>query len=366
MGKYENVYKNSQYDKLQLQAIKDKNKSLEEIKQLVKDCNKFNEDLEILNYINSGSCGIVYEGRIRKSVNKKVALKFILNKIQNRKNKLQEKENYQSLYKINKEITLQNKLKHKNITSLYGVYEIQNVSSCIVMELAKYGDLDYFQKKLLQQKCLSETMIGYIAKQVLNGLYYCHQSKIIHMDIKHQNILIDENLHIKLTDMSVSFSYSNYKPSSSVTLPLAGTSLFMSPEVLGKKEIKIEDCNKVDMFSFGTLVYNLAFCEYPYRLDYSDKKNFEKIKEKITKNLLIIPESKRYSQMFRNFIAKLLNTNIKERLSIEEAMKDPWMQGVELIFWEKEKIYDLEKFLIYCLIDNIKSFNDYLVKTAPN
>ena len=358
------MYKEKQNKNYQCETKlgKEQYKKLETIRNFVKGCDKFNDDLEILNYISSGSCGIVYEGKIRRSPNKKVALKFILNKIienKNEKIRNNEKEKEKVHNRIKKEITLQNKLKHKNIKTLYGVYEIKN-DTCIVMELAKYGDLDYFQKKLIQKKNLSETLLAYITKQILNGLYYCHQSKIIHMDIKHQNILIDENLQIKLADLSVSYSYLNIPNGTLVTLPLAGTSLFMSPEVLGKKEIVIEDCNKIDMYSLGSLLYNLAFCEYPYGLDYSDKKNFDKIKEKIAKNDLTIPLNKRYSSLFRSFISRLLNKNIKMRLSIEEAMNHQWIKGAGLIFGEKEKIFDLEKFLINLVTDTIKPFNEFI------
>lgn len=363
----ENVYrekaKNFQFEKFCDQSLKEKYKNIEFIRSSVSGCPKFNADLEILNYINSGSCGTVYEGKIRRSPTKKVALKFILNKMSEKMRNEKEKEKIHN--RITKEITIQNKLKHKNITSLYGVYEINNEGTCIVMELAKYGDLDYFQKKLIQKKNLSETLLAYITKQILNALFYCHQSKIIHMDIKHQNILIDENLQIKLADLSVSYSYSVFPKNSMVPLPLAGTSLFMSPEVLAKKEVRVEECNKIDMYSLGSLLFNLAFAQYPYGLDYSDKKNFEKIKEKIAKNELVIPNvNKKYSLLFKNFISRLLHKDINMRLSISEALDHPWIKGADLIFHEKEKIYDLEKFLINLVTETIKPFNDYIHSTG--
>ena len=67
------------------------------------------------------------------------------------------------------------------------------------------------------------------------------------MDIKQQNILIDESLNIKITDFSVSQSYENCKNGSKFCLPLAGTSLYMSPEVLGKMEIDVEDCHEKNL-----------------------------------------------------------------------------------------------------------------------
>lgn len=348
--------KNKEFDeKYKAQLRRDQYRNIDEIKKLVKNSPKFNKDLEVLKFLNSGACGIVYEGRIRQTPSKRVALKFIFSK------KIgTDKEKKQSLI-INKEINLQTKLKHKNITNLYGVYEICGDCICTIMELAKHGDLYHFHRDLIQKKCLSETLLAYFTKQILNGLNCCHQSKIIHMDIKHQNVLIDENLNIKLTDFSVSYSYANFPPKSAIELPVAGTSLFMSPEVLNKKKIFVEDCNKIDMFSLGTLLFNLATDQYPYDLEYKDKKDFPTIKKKIATNDLKLPKTKKHSPLFRNFISGLLHKDIKLRTSIQEAMKHPWMQAANLIFDEKEKIFDLEKFFVNMVTDGVKSFNEFLM-----
>ena len=341
------------------QSLKQSYQEISRIKNLVQKCNRFNEDLEILNYINSGSSGIVYEGRVRKSSNKKVALKFILNCLLDSKRDKKEKEKIKK--RVNNEIKFLNKLKQKNITLLYGVYEIPDDSSCMVLELAKYHDLEHFQRKLIQKKTLSETLLVYITKQILDALNYCHKSQISHTDIKHQNILIDENLNIKLTDFSVSFTYANVEPDKKIPLPFAGTSLFMSPEILCHEEIFPNQCNKIDIFSLGILLYHLAYAEYPYKLNLKDKKNFQEIKNKINKNDLIFPSKiKNFSSYFRDFLSKLLEKNISKRISITEALKHPWIKGAEFVFQEKEKIYDLEKFLINIVTDNIRSFNYYL------
>ena len=333
-------------------TIKDYFKDINNMKEFLKGCPDFINNFEILKYINSGSCGVVYEGKTKKSVKKSVALKFLIVK------NIEEKRNKNMNVK-KKEYDFQKKLHHKNITGIYGFYPIKN-SSCIVMDYAKYNDLEYFQKKLIQKKYLSETLIAYITIQILEGLQYCHQCKIIHMDIKQQNILIDENLIVKITDFSVSQSYELYKEGSKFSLPLAGTSLYMSPEVLIKSEIDVEDCNKIDMFSLGTLLYNCAFGEFPYQLEYFDRKNFKGIYYKITEKILVFPTIKSYSVLFKNFLRGLLNKNIKNRYSIHDAMEDPWIKGTKLIFKEKEKMHDLERFLINIVTDNIKSFNDYL------
>ena len=345
--------------KKDFRTVKEHFKNINNMKDFLKEgCQDFNNNFELLNYVNSGSCGLVFEGKIKRTPNKRIGLKFLMGKI------LEDKRDKNANQKKIKEYNFQKKLHHKNITGLYGFYEIKNCS-CIAMEYAKYGDLEYFQKKLIQKKYLSETLIAYITIQILEGLQYCHQCKIIHMDIKQQNILIDESLNIKITDFSVSQSYENSKNGSKFFLPLAGTSLYMSPEVLSKMEIDVEDCNKIDMFSLGTLLYNLAFGQFPYNLEFSDRKNFKGILEKITQKNLSFPVTKSYSSLFKKFLKGLLNKNLKERFSINEAMEDPWIRGAKLIFKEKEKMYDLEKFLINIVTDNIKLFNDYLKNYKP-
>ena len=336
-------------------SIKEHFKNIDNMKEFLKEgCLEFNNKFELLNFVNSGSCGVVFEGKLKKTPNTHVGLKFLMGKF------LEEKrdKNINQQKKL-KELYFQKKLHHKNITGLYGFYEIKNCS-CIAMDYAKYGDLEYFQKKLIQKKYLSETLLAYVTIQILEGLKYCHQNKIIHMDVKQQNILIDENLIIKITDFSVSQSYEQYREGEKYNLPLAGTSLYMSPEVLGKYEIDVEDCNKIDMFSLGILIYNSAFGQFPYQLEFSDRKNFKAIYDKIMQKNLIFPNIKSYSHLFKNFLRGLLNKNIKNRYSINDALEDPWIKGTKLILKDKEKMSDLEKFLINIVTDNIKSFNDYI------
>ena len=134
----------------------------------------------------------------------------------------------------------------------------------------------------------------------------------------------------------------------------------MSPEVLNKEKIDEEDCSKIDTFSLGILLYNLAFEQFPFDLEFSDKKNFFNIYTKIQTKNLIFPGKKNYSFLFKKFLRGLLDKNIKNRMGVVEAMEDPWIKGAQFLLQEKEKLNDNEKFLINLMTDNVRLFNDYI------
>lgn len=314
----------------------------------------FLKNFELLNYINSGSSGVVYEGFHRTNPQKSICFKFLINK-----SSIEKKDKTFNNCSRIKEMYIHNKLKHKNIIEYYDYFDLNNFG-CILMEYAKFGDLECFQRILNKKRYFSETLLVYIAKQVLDGLYYLHNSKIIHMDIKPQNILIDDKLIIKLTDFSNSFILSDYQHKRKIIFPLSGTYLYMSPEILSQSSIDFEDFNKIDLFSFGIVLYNLAYEQFPYDLNYSYKNKCQLMYKKIQNEDLKIPKIRNYSDMFIKFLSGLLEKNIKKRTNIIEALEDPWIKGAEFLFEEREKIYDLEIFLINMITDNIRSFNEYL------
>ena len=382
-----NLFRNINYQleiqKNNFRQIKEYYKSKSNLYNFLKNknCSQFLENFELIDYINSGASGVVYKGCSNKNRNNTVCLKFLLNKLEvesrdtklNNNNKKEAKSgekrdnnnnnnNKNVLPKI-EEIKIQQKLQHKNIAKYYDYCDLKEYG-CIVMELADYGDLDYFKKKYIPRNYCPEAFLCYIAKQILDGLFYIHKLKIIHMDIKQQNILLDKNLDAKITDFSISLSYENIKDTDKIQLPLAGTSLYMSPEVLAKEHIDVEDASKIDMFSLGVMLYNLAFGDFPYKLNLSLKKNFSEILYRIKNNKLEIPEDKiksgKYSYLFIRFLKNILEKNIKNRMSVFDSLDDPWIKGTDLIIREKEKIDDTTKFYTYITTDNFRTFNEYL------
>lgn len=310
---------------------------------------KFFENFELIEYIGKGSTGIVYKGKLKNNKKKqKYAIKFKIN--QNKKENSKETQ----------EISILRKLYNKNLIEIFAFIKINDYSHFCVLELGSHGDIENFQKVLLKRKVLSETLICYFAKQILEALEYIYKCKIIHMDIKQGNILVDSNLNIKLTDFSVSCSFASFHPEDLVKFPFVGTSKYMSPEIINRTQMKIKEASKIDIYSLGVTLYDLAFGEYPYKLKEVGSRDYDNILKNIQKEKLEFPQDRKVSELFKNFLSGLLAKDYTKRFNIITALNHSWVRAAQIIYDEKENAYCNENFLINLITDNIHKFNNYL------
>jgi len=340
--------KNILSDSKERNFLKDPVKNDEFIQKYLKEIN----GIEVLEFIDSGSESNVYhisfssKNSYQQKEKKNAIMKLILDK---RKSK-------------NNEIYISRILKNKNIIDCYtSVLDKENLSF-LIMEYAKYGNLRNFNQKILKRTYFSESLICFLAYQILNGIKYMHICKIAHMDLKPHNIVIDQYLNAKIIDFSISLNYKEKPPENYIKLPLVGTNFYMSKEILKKEKIKVKDLHKVDLYSFGVILYNLAFASYPYGLEKEDADNYGTILEKIEANELSFPNTEDYSSHFLDFISKLLEKDIEKRMKMSEALEHYWIKGGRLLLNEQEKTYNAGIFLSYLLTDHISDFNEYISK----
>ena len=327
----------------------------DELEEYLKNnCPEFWEKFELLEFKKNGSAGSVLKAQTKlknkNATRKFVALKFLYNGKGSKKPKKEISH---------QEIMIHGLLKHKNIPQIYGYYKIGD-NSCIAMEYSNYGDLENFKKRVIKRAPLSETLICYILGGLSEAVYYIHtHNKIIHMDIKQQNIVIDDYINVKLTDYSISI---NYRDTPYINLPMIGTCYYMSPEVLRKETIPASDASKIDVYSIGVLLYLLAFCDYPYKLKEVDNKNYPQILKNVQENELEFPKDFDISKPFLNLMKNCLNKDINKRYNIHQLVNDPWVKGYKIILDEKEKLYNAGKFVVDLMVDNSINFNQYLKK----
>ena len=319
--------------------------------------NKFfsSELFELQEFIGKGASGVVYKG-IHKKNKKPVAIKVFIKEKQ--KEKREEKENL----KLSQEISLSKNLHNKNVIEIYAYFNDEKKIDYSVQEYGKYGDMIYFLKTLLKRATFSETSLNYFVKQILEGLSYIHRCKIVHMDIKPDNILIDGLLVTKIIDFSVSCPYSKFNSEDLVKFPFVGTPKFMAPEVVNRTHMRIKEAEKIDIYSLGVTIYYLFYGKYPYKLYEVKSDNYDGIAKNLKNEKLEFSKDKKCSELLEDFLKKTLEKDHTKRLNIKQALNHPWIQGSKIIFDEKENINCLENFLIKIITDTIPEFNEYLKK----
>ena len=334
-----------------IKELKEKNKDIKKFSTYLDECKVNKENFELLNYLDSSadsnifSINIIYKNKNGQKMKKKAVMKSIFYK--KRENK--------------KEIIISSKLKNPNVINFYAYSPIKKGQSYFfAMEDAKYGNLRNFQKNILKRNILSESWLCFLSRQILDALNYCHKCKIAHMDLKLQNVVIDDYLNAKLIDFSISINYQNKKPNEELKLPFKGTNFYMAKEVLQSDKIKYKDLQKVDLYSLGVILYNLAFGKYPYGLTYEDQYDYYEILQKIKRNELDFNNNLNYSRHFLDFLKSLLEKDLGKRIGLNQALEHYWIKGADLLNEEKEKCYKMDIFVSYLLTDHIKSFNEYL------
>ncbi|RVE50697.1 hypothetical protein evm_004607 [Chilo suppressalis] len=182
-------------------------------------------------YLGSGAQGVVFSGNLRGEM---VAVKKLRDKSET---------NIKHLRKLN----------HDNIVRFRGVCTQAPVYG-VIMEYCQYGPLFEF---LHSGACFAPKQILKWAKEIAHGMTYLHNHKIIHRDLKSPNILIADNLVVKVSDFGTSREWNDV----STIMSFTGTVAWMAPEV-----IRHEPCSeRVDVWSYGVVLWELLTQEVPYK-----------------------------------------------------------------------------------------------------
>ncbi|XP_039344855.1 mitogen-activated protein kinase kinase kinase 13 [Mauremys reevesii] len=189
------------------------------------------EEISELQWLGSGAQGAVFLGKFRAE---EVAIKKV------------REQNETDIKHLRK-------LKHPNIIAFKGVCT-QAPCYCIIMEYCAHGQL--YEVLRAGRKVTPQLLVDW-STGIASGMNYLHLHKIIHRDLKSPNVLVTHTDAVKISDFGTSKELSD----KSTKMSFAGTVAWMAPEVIRNEPVS----EKVDIWSFGVVLWELLTGEIPYK-----------------------------------------------------------------------------------------------------
>ena len=288
--------------------------------------------MSLSNYIIGENLGSGSYGKVCIVTRKSNKEMFAMKRVKLSKLSIKEKE-----LALN-EIRILYSLNNKNIIGYEeAFYDDESETLNIIMEYADDGDLESKIKELKKNKLFfDENTIWNILIQILFGLKYLHDNKIIHRDLKSANIFLTKNGIVKIGDLNVSKVLDKKKMAETKT----GTPYYSAPEIW---EDKLYD-NKIDIWSFGCIIYEMCSLVCPFRATVISKL------AKLIKKGEYLPIPDIYSDNLSNIISKMIIVNPLKRFNCDKLLKIPSV--VEKI--KNNQLINVEKGKKVLLISTIK------------
>ena len=228
-------------------------------------------DFTNIQRINKGEHGLIYKATNKKD-NKIYAIKEI--------------KNNNSKRVIEREKMLLENVSHQNIIRFYSSF-VENNINYFVLEFFDGEDLENLSKKYKNMnppQYIPQSLIIIILKGIINGLLYLHSRNIMHRDITPDNIMIDKNYVVKITDFGIS-KICNLDEFSKGTI--VGKSDYASPEIYKAFFYNLDYANynfKTDVFSLGVTMFYIMTFTLPIQVNQQNK-TFERNDNFINPNI---------------------------------------------------------------------------------
>ena len=260
---------------------------------------------DIVRFINSGSFGEVWE--VKDSSGQRFAIKEI------KKEKLVEA---QMLEKLKSEAKVSTQLDHKNIIKCHSTMQSEN-SFYLVFELCSGGNMEDYIKA---QKRLPISEALHYIKQLKDAYHYLYSKKIIHRDIKLENILLKsrEDKILKLSDFGCS-------KVDTIGNTFIGTPKYMAYELLIKK-LRHEEVSydyKADIWAFGLCAWEMVFGFGSFPFKFPDMRVLAEESRNFSGDDLRFPAQPKLHPAFYDFFRRTIEYRTERRLTAEELFAHP-------------------------------------------
>ncbi|XP_011495967.1 PREDICTED: misshapen-like kinase 1 [Ceratosolen solmsi marchali] len=265
---------------------------------------------ELIEVVGNGTYGQVYKGRHTKT-GQLAAIKVM---------DVTEDEEEEIKLEIN---VLKRYSNHRNIATYYGAFIKKSPPGkddqlWLVMEYCGAGSVTDLVKSTKGQS-LKEEWIAYISREILRGLSYLHSNKVIHRDIKGQNVLLTDNAEVKLVDFGVSAQLDRTIGRRNTFI---GTPYWMAPEVIACDENpEATYDNRSDLWSLGITALEMAESQPPL-CDLHPMRALFLIPRNPPPRL----KSKKWAKKFHGFIETVLVKDYHQRPYTEQLLKHPFIR----------------------------------------
>ncbi|KAL1651742.1 serine/threonine protein kinase [Didymella pomorum] len=227
--------------------------------------------------------------------------------------------------------TLNRLTEHPGVVRLYYTFQDER-SLYFVLDLASGGELLGFLKKMgtFDVECTR-----FYGAQILDAIDYMHSKGIIHRDLKPENVLLDDQMHVKITDFGTA-KILDLKKSNGIgstsgdpmegaesdrAQSFVGTAEYVSPELLTDKNA----CKASDLWAFGCIIYQLIAGRPPFKAA-NEYMTFQKI----VGLEYSFPDG--FPPLARDLVERLLVLDPLTRLPMEHIKAHPFFEG---IIWGK-------------------------------
>ena len=168
------------------------------------------------------------------------------------------------------------------------------------------------------RKDFTEQEVKFLIAWVVAGLEYMHTNRVLHQDIKPENILMGEDGYVKITDMGISRMWTPDNANDT-----SGTLGYMAPEIMCRQNHGVA----IDFYAMGIIAYELMIGKRPYT-----GKDRKEIRDNVLKEQALIKKSmipEEWSIEAADFINKLIQRKPANRLGLsgaEEAKQHVWLK----------------------------------------
>ncbi|KAI9206377.1 kinase-like domain-containing protein [Polychytrium aggregatum] len=274
----------------------------------------------LLQTVGEGEFGKV-KLAIHTQTNKEVAVKLI------KKDKI---ESPSRRAKLMREISILEELEHPNVVKLFEVIETDQYIG-MILEYASGGEL--FEHILAHRYLKEKDACRYFA-QLICGVRYLHGRNIVHRDLKLENILLDSQRNIIITDFG--FANRTNARQDQLLVTSCGSPCYAAPELVISDGYVGE---AADMWSCGVILYAMLCGYLPFDDDPSnpDGDNLNLLYKYILETQLDFPEY--VSEDARSLLRRILVPDPKYRAKMPEIMAHRWLAPYAHLFDEDEKVH---------------------------